>query len=524
MRDFFQSLFVPGDIQNILFAILTLILAVVGGRLLRHFMPRLLQRQALVDRFTAWMNIADKDQLNQRVARAVFWIFLLGGLLISGAILARIAWIQETWRFVQQFFADLARLPFMVILFEILLVLLATFLLFRLVRLVGHWFIALYARIEHWGGQRLRPLKIQRVVLLTARQMTDLFIVTSRYLRLLVSALLVFIYLSLVFSIFPATRGFVAGIFEAILLALGDGWTAFIDYLPNILNLILIIVITRYLLKGIHFLFIEIGKGTLNLRGFYPEWAEPTYQLVRILVIALALVAAFPFIPGSSSPIFQGISIFLGFLFSLGSSSVVANIVSGVVLTYTRAFKVGDRVQIADTIGDVIERTLLVTRLRTIKNVDVTVPNSIVLGSHIINYSSSAARYGLILNTAVTIGYDVPWREVHTALIAAARATAEILEDPAPFVFQTALDDFYVHYEINAYTDQPNQMAVIYSDLHQNIQDSFTAAGIEIMSPHYAALRDGNETTVPPERRPKGYRSPAFHLEIGRKKDGGTEP
>jgi small-conductance mechanosensitive channel len=333
-----------------------------------------------------------------------------------------------------------------------------------------------------------------------------------RYSRYVVILLLLLVYLSVVFSIFPQTRGVVTSLLDILLGALGDGWEAFISYLPKLLNLAIVILITYYALKLIHFFFGAIAKGTISFRNFYPEWAEPTYQIVRVLVIALAIVAAFPYIPGSDSPAFQGITIFMGALFSLGSTSVVANIVAGLVLTYTRAFKIGDRVQIADTIGDVTERTLLVTRVRTIKNVDITIPNSMVLSSHIINYSALSLEKRLILPATVTIGYDSPWRDVHTALIRAAQSTPGILPEPKPFVLQTSLDDFYVSYELNAYTDQPNQMAVIYSDLHQNIQDSFNEAGIEIMSPHYSALRDGNRTTVPEDYLPKKYRPPSFRV------------
>ena len=262
----------------------------------------------------------------------------------------------------------------------------------------------------------------------------------------------------------------------------------------------------------------RVEKGTITLSGFYPEWAIPTYQLVRILVIALALVLAFPYLPGSSSPAFQGVSIFIGLLFSLGSTSVVANIVSGVVLTYTRAFRVGDRVRIADTVGDVIEKGLLVTRMRTIKNVEITIPNGMVMGSHIINYSIVSQEHGLILNTTVTLGYDIPWRLIHETLIKAAQATNGILAEPHPFVLQTGLDDFYVSYELNAYTNQPNIMAVIYSELHQNIQDFCNEAGIEILSPHYGALRDGNPSTIPSDYLPKDYQAPPFQIKMNRDK------
>ena len=190
----------------------------------------------------------------------------------------------------------------------------------------------------------------------------------------------------------------------------------------------------------------------------------------------------------------------------------MGNIIGGIVITYMRPFIIGDRVKIADTIGDITEKTLLVTRIRTIKNVDITIPNAMVLGSHIINYSTSAKNKGLILHTTVTIGYDAPWRKVHELLKAAAAATENVLTEPAPFILQTALDDFYVHYELNAYTDKPNIMANIYSNLHQNIQDKFNEGGVEIMSSHYSTIRDGNQVTIPKDYLPKEYKVPAFRL------------
>ena len=159
-----------------------------------------------------------------------------------------------------------------------------------------------------------------------------------------------------------------------------------------------------------------------------------------------------------------------------------------------------------------LEKTLLATRIRTIKQEFITIPNGLVLGSHIINYSSSAASSGLILHSTVTIGYDVPWRQVHQLLIDAALATESIISEPTPFVFQTSLDDFYVSYQINAFTDKPHVMAVTYSQLHQNIQDRFNEAGVEIMSPHYSTLRDGNQTTIPANYLPANYEIPTFGL------------
>jgi small-conductance mechanosensitive channel len=275
---------------------------------------------------------------------------------------------------------------------------------------------------------------------------------------------------------------------------------------------------SRYILRFINILFNEIEMGTLNIDGFHREWAVPTYKLVRILVLAFTLVVLFPYLPGSGSPAFQGVSVFLGILLSFGSSSSIGNIVAGIVLTYMRPFKVGDRVKISDTVGDVVEKTLLVTRLRTIKNVDVTIPNSMILASHIINYSSSALSSGLILNTTVTIGYDSPWNIVHDLLKKAALITTDILQDPSPYILQTSLDDFYVSYELNAFTRHPNRMANIYSELHRNIQDTFNDAGVEIMSPHYTSLRDGNEVTIPSDKRADGYISPKFKIDSNTEK------
>ena len=169
--------------------------------------------------------------------------------------------------------------------------------------------------------------------------------------------------------------------------------------------------------------------------------------------------------------------------------------------------------------GDVVGLSMSFTRIRTIKNEEVTVPNSQVLSSKLVNYSALAGRDGLILHTSVTIGYDAPWRTVHELLIRAALNTKGILPAPAPFVLQTALNDFYVTYEINAYTRDANHMADLYACLHQNIQDSFNEAGVEIMSAHYSYLRDGNTIAIPENYRPEDYAKPAFGVSL-EKKDG----
>lgn len=358
-------------------------------------------------------------------------------------------------------------------------------------------FPRLYSRIREVGESRLPPLRIQSFELLSREKIVVGGLAAARAVRLLITLFALYIYVPLVLSFFPRTADLAPTLFGYVTRPLFRALQVFVEFIPNFFFLATIVILTRYVLKIVRFFFREIEAGRIEFEGFHQEWADPTFKLVRILILAFALVMAFPYLPGSGSPAFQGISVFLGILLSLGSSSAVANIVSGVVLTYMRPFRVGDRVKIADTVGDVVEKTLLVTRVRSIKNVDVTIPNSMVLGSHIVNYSSSALSTGLVLNTTMTIGYDVPWRTVHDLLKEAARRTPRILPEPAPYVFQTALNDFHVSYELNATTDRPNQMVSIFSDLHANIQDCFAEAGIEIMSPNYHAVRDGNESTLP---------------------------
>jgi small-conductance mechanosensitive channel len=398
------------------------------------------------------------------------------------------------------------------ILLGMLFTLIATGVALFTLKLLNRVFPRLYAKLNAWRGTRIPSLKIQKLEVLSANRITDTLIGLAKAFRVAAVLVLLYFYLPLVFSFFPWTRGLATTLFGYIISPLKAVWLAFVSYLPNIFFIGVILFVTHYIIKFIRLIFTEIGKGTITFPGFYRDWAEPTYKIIRFLVIAFAIVVILPYLPGSGSDAFKGVSVFFGILFSLGSASSIANVVTGVVLTYMRAFDVGDRVKIADTIGDVVEKTLLATRIRTIKNVDITIPNAMVLGSHIINFSSSAQNRGLILHTGVTIGYDVPWKKVHELLIAAARATQNILPEPAPFVLQTSLNDFYVSYELNGYTDQPNIMARIYSELHQNIQDKFNEAGVEIMSPHYSAMRDGNQTTIPENYLPKSYTPPAFRI------------
>ena len=316
-------------------------------------------------------------------------------------------------------------------------------------------FPAIYRGIHERRGTRIRTIRIQSLELLSEERITESLVQTARLIRFALTLLLLYFFVPLLFSFFAPTRRFGRSLVQYVIAPVHRGWDALINYLPSLLVVVVVVFFTLQALKLARFLFKEIERGTIAWPGFYPEWAMPTSRIVELLLVAFALVIAFPYLPGSSSAAFRGVSIFLGVLLSLGSSTAIANVVAGVLLTYTRAFKIGDRVSIADTTGDVIEKTLLATHLRTIKNVDVTVPNGLVLASHIVNYSRASVEKPLLLNMEITLGYDTPWRRIHELLISAAKGVPGVLADPAPFVLQTALDDFYVRYQVNAATVFP---------------------------------------------------------------------
>jgi len=368
-------------------------------------------------------------------------------------------------------------------------------------------------------GAATRSVHLQHAELISAPRLAVILQQGVTVLHAGVILLILYLYLILLLSFFPLTRDYTPALVGYLLAPLQAAGSAFLGYLPSLLVIAVMSVFAFGCIRVSRFLFHHVATGAIAWRGFYPEWSRPTHKIVRFMILAFTAVVIFPYLPGSNSPAFRGISIFLGVLFSLGSTSAVANVVAGVILTYTRAFKIGDRVKIADTMGDVVETTLLATRVRTIKNEVVTVPNSMVLGAHITNFTArSGGSRALILHTSVTIGYDAPWRTVHDLLIAAALRTSLILPDPKPFVLQTALGDFFVHYEINAYTEQPAEMINIYAELHQNIQDCFNEAGVEIMSPHYSSLRDGNRKAIPDDYMPADYEAP--HFRLGRDRSG----
>jgi small-conductance mechanosensitive channel len=361
-------------------------------------------------------------------------------------------------------------------------------------------------RLVRYLSSRIGALRLQNLELLSSQQILRLLTLLGRLLKWIVTLSLLAVYLICLLSFFPETQPMAHRVLTAVLDVCAGLWQDFVNYLPELLNIGVIVLITHTINRFLKFFFRAVETGTVRFRGFYREWAQTTYRLLAFLTIAFAVALAFPLLPGYESEAFKGLSIFLGVLVSLGSTAAISNLIAGFTLTYTRAFQVGDCVQMDGELATVEERSLLVTRLRLVSNnMVMTVPNSIVLNSSLKNYTASIREYQtpVMLATTLTLGYDVLWRQLHATLVAAARATPDILSEPNPFVLQKSLDDFYVSYELKAYTNFPERLPRIYADLHQNIQDFCADAGIEIMSPHYTSLRDGTPSTIPQRNHPQ---------------------
>ncbi len=390
------------------------------------------------------------------------------------------------------------------------------FLVLLIVFLVVFYLLKLFRwthkKIEEQEGKFINGIKLKDYTLFDSHRQVRVAQGINKIIKWFFIIIFIYIALPILFGIFPWTENLAQTLIGYFLNPLKDIGLSFWNYLPNLITIIVIVVVFRYVVKAFAFFKNEIANKNLKIDGFYPDWANPTYQIIRILIFAFMIIVIFPYLPGSDSKIFQGVSVFLGFLFTFGSAGSLSNVMAGLVLTYMRLFKLGDRVKIGEVVGDIIERSLLVTRIRTIKNEIISIPNSTVLNSHTINYSSDTVDVGLILHTTVTIGYDVPWKDIQKALTDAADKTDLLLKQPKPFVLQTSLEDFYVAYQINAYTKDANKQATIYSQLHSNIQDCCNEAGIEIMSPHYRAARDGNRTTIPENYLDKDYTVPSFNI------------
>jgi len=374
---------------------------------------------------------------------------------------------------------------------------LITAVLIVIVQAIFIWLIWVFIKklskkIADTGQSKIKPLTIKKLKLLTTKQITSVIIFLIRILKYLITAFLLLITLPIVFSLFPQTKDIASALFGYIWNPLKGILLSFLHYIPNIITIIIIIVIARYVLRGLKFFADQISRGRLTLPGFYEDWAHPTYMILKVLLIAFTFALVFPYLPGSESQVFRGVSVFVGIIFSLGSTTAIGNLVAGLVITYMRPFKINDRVKIKDIVGFVVEKNLMVVRIKTHKNEYVTFPNLLILGSNIINYNTSSDEdaEGLILNTEITFGYDLPWQKVHEILINAALATEFVQKRPLPFVLQTGMDDFYARYQINCYTKNVDKTPRIYTQLYENIQNACNEAGIDLTSAHHFVVSE----------------------------------
>lgn len=368
-------------------------------------------------------------------------------------------------------------------------------------------------KIESMKGTRIKPFTFQSVVLLTEDNVAGIFFTVFRFGILFAILALFYFYFNYFLTYYPGTQVIRTTLYDLPLQNFRKLIKSIIEYLPKLIFIIIAVMITRYVLKFNDIIFDAIKRGAITVPGFHPEFRRVMQKIMKFLIYFFALSLIAPNLPGYASPAFKGLSIFTGVIVSLGSSSFVSNIIAGIMIAYSRPFVRGDRVKIGDQVGDIIGMSLLIIKMRTYEDIDVTIPNAVVLQTQVINYSSSIEETGAIkLCTTITIGYDVPGEKVRDLCLMAVDNTENFLKTPPPYVLQKSLDDFYVSYEIYGYTDQPKKMKQTYSDLHSNIRKFFDENGVEIMSPHYAGLRDGNAVTIPEKYLPKGYKAPPFNI------------
>jgi small-conductance mechanosensitive channel len=333
---------------------------------------------------------------------------------------------------------------------------------------------------------------VQRVESRTGKiAKTDTIVSTTRVTLWAVAfflfVIVLYYYLSQVLYSFPATRGFAAILLEyftgpilGIALTIGSE-------IPDLLMLVVIFFITRYLLKIVRVIFENIELGVIRISGFESAWIWPTYKLAKVGVIIFAVIIAYPYIPGSGTTAFQGITILLGIILSFGSSSVVSNLLAGLFVIYRRSVNVGDWIRVNDRVGLVESITVLETVLRSVKNELISIPNSQLLGAEVVNYTRKGETDGILVHTRVGIGYEEPQRKVEAMLLEAVGRTAGLKSDPAPFVLRSALADYAVVYEVNAFPDAIDALPRLESDLHANILDVFSENHVQIMTPSYIA-------------------------------------
>jgi len=352
------------------------------------------------------------------------------------------------------------------------------------------------ARFHDWKEAR-KGVKVQGAVLMSPFRVRQFAVFAMKVARVVAVGVLLYAYVPLVLTFIPVTRPLSGRVVPVVLDPVRDLGLGFVNYLPRLLSLIVILIVVRLLFRFVGFLMTSVERGTIRVPGFDPEWADQTGRLARIILVLGTVMIVYPFLPGAGSEVFKGFSLFIGALFTFGASSSVSNLISGIILTYNRSFRLGDRIQIGGTTGDVITRGLFVTRLRTITNEEVMVPNNVALSGQVVNFSAGQRNGGVVVTVAAGIGYDVDWRRVHELMKAAAADTELVLDDPEPIVLQRALGDFAVSYELRAWIADPTTAPRAESDLRQHVLDRFHEAGVEIMTPVVNAIRNAGDRITP---------------------------
>jgi len=325
-----------------------------------------------------------------------------------------------------------------------------------------------------------KGIKFLNYTLLTPERLLHIGFFISRSAMYAIYVISFYFSLPLLFSIYPSTKSWAWALLEPFLSIV----RSFVAYIPKLLQIIVIVVVTHYFVKILKFISREIATERLVIPGFYPDWAYATFNLLRFLAYAFMVILVFPLLPDSETAVFRGVSVFLGVLFSLGSTTVISNVVAGLVLTYMRSFKLGDRVKVGDVLGDVVEKTPFAVRIKTSKKEVVTVPNGTLLSSNVVNYSTSGdEKNGIILYMSVTVCYEVPWRQAAELIVEAARKSEYVLDNPAPFVLVKNLGNYACEMELNIYTNEPEKQPSIFSELNKNIRDIFEQNGINMTVP-----------------------------------------
>jgi small-conductance mechanosensitive channel len=296
-----------------------------------------------------------------------------------------------------------------------------------------------------------------------------------------------YLWLTFVFKLFPYSRPWGEQLHSYMTNGIKSILLAVVDFIPGLLIVAAIFLITRFLSRIARLFFDAVESGRVGVPGLYSETAQPTRRIVTVILWLFAVVMMYPYLPGSDSDAFKGMSVFVGLLLSIGSAGTVNQAVSGLMLMYSRALRVGDYVQIGETVGTVVALGMFSTRIRTPWGEIVSFPNAVIVGTTTKNYSREEETGGVLLTTTVTIGYNAPWRQVHAMLIEAAHRTGGLLKDPPPRVMQRSLSDYYVEYMLGARIAEPQKRIAVLDALHRNIQDVFNEYGVQILSPHYVA-------------------------------------